>query len=98
MVRLPTEAPLFAGAVQIEAQYASTCSRCFGKIWPGDVLTKINGEWVAPCCAPEVANELEPELAPAKDEAPNVMPRGKTARDACTKCFIIHANGQTDCE
>lgn len=27
----------------------------------------------------------------------NVMPTGKTARDVCTKCFIIHPDNQTEC-
>lgn len=27
----------------------------------------------------------------------NVMPTGKTARDRCDQCFIVHATGQRDC-
>jgi hypothetical protein len=26
-----------------------------------------------------------------------VMPRGKTYRDRCDRCFIVHASGQTEC-
>lgn len=27
----------------------------------------------------------------------NVMPTGKTARDRCDQCFIIHTTNQTEC-
>jgi len=87
----------FVGPVEIDAQYHGNCGRCFGKVRPGDVLTRVDGEWLAQCCAPEALAELAVETKEKEPEI-KVLPRGKTAKDICMKCFIIHANGQTECE
>lgn len=31
------------------------------------------------------------------NRAPDVMPRGKTVKDRCDRCFLIHSTGQTEC-
>jgi hypothetical protein len=49
------------------------------------------------------ANDAAPEL-PAERRAGvvrtvDVMPRGKTARDRCDRCFLVHTEAQgDDCE
>jgi hypothetical protein len=43
--------------------------------------------------------EMVTESSDDRDHTPTTMPRGKTARDVCTRCFMVPAsNGVCGCE
>jgi hypothetical protein len=72
------------------ARFPGTCARCNQGFEVGTSVWYEEGELV--CCDVTTGDVLD------RREPIAVMPRGKTARDRCDKCFIVHASGQTQCE
>jgi hypothetical protein len=85
------------------ARYDGKCANCPTEIAKGDYIG-FNSKRRAICsdcvdeggsATPKDANEDPEEIViPTK----LVMPRGRTAADLCTKCFLIHCPTQIDCE
>jgi hypothetical protein len=77
------------------AQYPGTCGGCGSEIDAGDLVFYDGDTLVGDaCCAG--ADDLSVE---AKSTIAQVMPRGKTAKDKCPRCFQIPAsNGACGCD
>jgi hypothetical protein len=91
------------------AKYQGLCHGCGLVIYPDDEVFYLpGGDNVIgnECCGDKSDEDLTPQT-PLEDGLPAmdmdiprelVMPRGKTARDRCGKCFMIPAsNGSCDC-
>src|SRR5262245_36189767 len=84
------------------AKYAGACPSCEDDIDKGDMVSFVrtsSGRVVVhePCAGFDVSED--PEEKDVDHTNPRiVMPRGKTARDRCNGCFMIHSPGQTGCE
>lgn len=76
------------------ARYEAKCSGCEGMIFLGDNVTMIDTDrgriTVHVLCADGFATGTTPPSL--------VLPRGKTAADRCSSCFIVHSPGQDGCE
>lgn len=75
------------------AQFRGSCGTCGKRFEAGDQVgyTKddVNGEDILvalECCAGTGIEDIK-----------DLIPRGKTAKDACTLCFIIHSTNQVEC-
>ena len=87
-------------SIGFAARFAGRCGGC-GELFeagaqvfyapPDDVLT------VEECCGDAAQTEPRATLSEVTP-ADKVMPRGKTAKDRCDLCFIVHAAGQESCE
>jgi hypothetical protein len=83
------------------ARYHGLCFPCDQSIQQGDSIVNhpVHGyihedcQWDADSIA-----ESDPEPRNRSSHTPVTMPRGKTARDRCERCFLIHSTGQVDCE
>lgn len=98
------------GRRAFKAQYPGNCISCGVAILPGDQIFYAPGN-EAPsglgCCGDRPDDELtvvqrrdetESSENPA-DTIARVMPRGRTARDMCSRCFQIPAsNGTCGCD
>lgn len=73
------------------ARYPGTCGNCGQSFDVGDEIRRDGGTIVGTMCC-TIDGPREP------DHTPEVMPRGKTARDRCDRCFIVHGTGQVECE
>lgn len=85
-------------SIGFPARYAGRCGNCDESFAPGDevfyappdeTLTGVE------CCGH--VSESRP-ATPEVTLVDQVMPRGKTAKDRCDRCFIVHTPGQTGCE
>jgi len=86
---------------EFTARWPFTCA-CCGVVQPEGSLAQFGSDGVLRSIDPNHTDgELDYEDAPigaeSSSKAPEVMPRGKTVRDRCDRCFIIHASGQVDC-
>lgn len=69
------------------AQHRQRCGECQMMIEIGDQVSYNDGKIVGlDCCA----GLGHPDLK-------GLIPHGKTAKDACKTCFIIHASAQEEC-
>lgn len=103
-------APGTTGRRSFPAQYAGTCATCAAAILPGDALFYAPGNEAASgvdCCGDK--DDLDLMAVQRHDDggeggdltvdAATVMPRGRTARDACGRCFLVPAsNGACGCD
>lgn len=85
------------------ARFPGLCIPCGDAIEQGDEIThhEVCGFVHVHCV--ELANEEVPSLPRDRREpgirTNRVMPPGKTAKDRCGRCFIVHTPGQgDDCE
>lgn len=70
------------------AIYPGWCKECGVSFLPGDEIAASENYYVGhKCCKGE-----------GKDPNKTVMPTGKTKEDRCGDCFMIHSNGQEECE
>lgn len=78
------------------ARYHGICG-CGDEFYEGDMIGyNLSGTLFAQQCCGH-----SPEPTPNQERQPNirVMPTGKTKRDVCSRCFIIHTAAQGDeCE
>lgn len=96
-----------SGRRTFQAKYQGACHACQAMIYPDDDVFYVNDNLIGmECCGGKTDEELTPMVTledgmPAMDiEVPRelVMPRGRTARDRCGKCFMVPAsNGSCDC-
>lgn len=86
------------------ARYAGHCDPCDDEIKPGEfIIAHPDAGFIHEECAEYVGKAPESNGADSnsfnRGRAPiTVLPRGKTAKDRCNKCFIVHATNQTECE
>lgn len=74
--------------VWFAAKYRHRCSACNSPIEVGDMIAKVDGAYVGlECCTGTVNASFD-----------SLLPHGKTPKDACPKCFIVHSSMQTECE
>jgi hypothetical protein len=70
-----------------EAKYSGHCRNCSKTINIGDMIGYIEDELVGQqCCAGQDITTS------------SIMPTGKTTKDRCNSCYMIHSNGQVGCE
>jgi len=74
------------------------CRHCGEDIEEGDEMAYASDRQIVrrECCGDD---PQQPELITNPRNRPSeqrVMPTGKTKRDACSRCFIIHTAGQGD--
>ncbi len=91
-----------------EAKWDGVCSCCGETLHAGDQVRFMSDQIVGTCCdgEPPAGVELVELESPfdldvrSDTRLPGfeVMPRGKSAKDLCKLCFMIHAGGQTGCE
>lgn len=75
------------------AQYRGECAACGKWFHPGDNIGYlVDNELVGEECCAGIGTNLN-EWA-----FKNIWPTGKTIADMCPKCFLIHSEGQTECE
>lgn len=83
------------------ARYPGTCVGC-GNRFDISALVAYNEDdqlYGVECCGYLSMDEPGDIDAKAGREKIRVMPTGKSKRDACPRCFIIHTAGQGDeCE
>jgi hypothetical protein len=76
------------------------CGQCKTPIHEGDEIAYLDDTLIRrECCAETGMYLSDTELANAnrgRVDRVLVMPRGKTAKDRCPRCFIIHTVGQGD--
>lgn len=93
------------------ARYSSgNCMSCGGLVHKGDRIALVGDQILGDCCE-EVRHDLfddpGPQGVPGRADDPfeeparrttvrEVMPPGRTARDACPRCFIVHTIPQGD--
>lgn len=76
-----------AGVRWFNARFPGTCEGCGTRFSLNALVGYIEGKIRGyDCCAGTGIQTIK-----------DVMPYGKTAADKCGVCFIIHANGQTEC-
>jgi hypothetical protein len=86
------------------AQYHGHCKPCDDEIKRGEFIVmhpRVGA--VHEECAENVGKdpEINDEDFDSSDHGRTpieVLPRGRTAKDRCDKCFIIHTPGQDGCE
>jgi hypothetical protein len=91
-----------------KADYAGTCSECQSSFRTGTEVAYLQstGELIAACCinseiaaADAVASGGDfDSFTPGHTPGIAVLPRGKTKKDMCPSCFIVHSPGQNGCE
>ncbi len=74
------------------ARFDGKCAACKKQFLAGDLIGYVTHE--------DTGTHLVGLLCCEGNgtEIPEVMPRSKTAKDICMSCFVIHANGQKECE
>lgn len=88
---------------EFPARFPGTCRAC-GDPFPLGAMVRYNADDELVCC--EGTDMLNGESNGADFDSFNrgrtpgivVMPRGKTAKDKCGLCFMVHASGQVECE
>lgn len=85
-----------------KAQYTSDCLGCGSQIDKGNVITFVHterGRVVVHLGCEENALPTGPRHDDSEHVSiAEVMPRGKTAKDKCDRCFMVHSPGQNGCE
>lgn len=85
------------------ARYQSLCIPCGEEIKRGEMIVlHPDAAYVHEECAEDVGKVVESNGADFdsfnRGRAPiAVLPRGKTAKDKCDRCFIVHASNQVEC-
>lgn len=69
------------------AKHPGMCTGCGAQFKEGVDIAYLDGAIVARDCCAGTGVRLE-----------QVMPRGKSTKDACPECFLIHSTLQTECE
>lgn len=88
----------------IVARYDGLCGNCREPYSKGDHIVNNGDNGYVPVDCGCLEDMSEPTggdevgYRERRRKLADFMPRGKTARDACPKCFIIHATGQKECE
>jgi hypothetical protein len=83
------------------ARYDGMCLPCGEPIVQGESITNHpDAGYVHEDCAEDVGKtpQTAVERRVRDDPARATMPRGKTARDRCDRCFMVHSPGQAGCE
>lgn len=87
------------------AKYNGLCNPCGEDIKPGEfIIAHPDAGFIHEECTEYIGkvsqdDAEDPERSIRDRTARPVLPRGKTAKDRCNKCFIIHTVGQGDqCE
>lgn len=83
------------------ARYSGLCIPCGEDIKPGEsIINHSDAGYIHEECAENVGKVAQTHDAreAAVHRTRPVMPTGKTAKDRCNKCFIIHTAGQDGCE
>jgi hypothetical protein len=84
------------------AKFRGLCLPCGEDIHVGDFIRSHNeAGYVHEECFDEVGTDLPFRSESRKEDEPIInaaLPRGKSAKDRCDKCFMIHASGQEECE
>lgn len=81
------------GSNPFEARYPGVCAACGDPFERGTIVRYDSDDNVV-CCT---TTDDHTASAGHDDQIP-VMPHGKTARDVCPHCYMIHASGQVECE
>ncbi len=84
------------------AKFPGSCARCGTPFDAGADVFYVGGDLYASDGCEDITEEsIGAEFDSfTRGRTPGiaVMPRGKTKRDRCDKCFMIHASGQVECE
>jgi hypothetical protein len=83
-----------------QARHKTVCDSCGDDIHPGDPITGVTGVgFVHEGCVEDAskAPQMGTPRQRAVDLTVTTMPRGKTARDRCDDCFMVHSPGQDGC-
>lgn len=83
------------GSNPFRARYPGVCPAC-GDPYERGMMVRYNGNDEIVCCDEEGSGF--DSFTPGRTPGIAVMPRGKTKRDVCGACFMIHASGQVECE
>jgi hypothetical protein len=97
---MPATPSFMPGDPGFAARYPGICCRCGNRIDVSDLIAYDEDDAIygIECCG-DVVPDAEPFTAKKGVEPIRVMPTGKTKRDACSRCFIIHTTAQGDeCE
>ena len=78
------------------AAVAGKCGICATTYHAGEKVTRAeDGLTVAISCCGDLLNESESDdLTDRSTKLPPVMPRGKSKKDMCSKCFQIPASSE----
>ena len=71
------------------ARYRGYCWECKSDINVGDVISSANGK---------VRHDKCESRALFEENTIVKLPRNRTVKDRCDRCFIIHPEHQEDCE
>lgn len=74
------------------AKFPGECAGCGQRFESGDEVMYRDDEL---CIAHECESPADITISRNKIR---VMPHGRTAKDKCPRCFIVHASGQVECE
>jgi hypothetical protein len=83
------------------ARFHGLCMPCGEDIQVGEsIANHPDHGYIHEDCWGDADNipQMPGERRSPRDHTPVTMPRGKTAKDRCGRCFIVHASGQVDCE
>lgn len=87
------------------AQYPGLCLPCGQDIRPGEsIVNDREVGYIHEDCVDDVGKVGVESNGAGFDSFTRgrppitVLPRGKTGKDRCDKCFIVHASGQVECE
>lgn len=82
-----------------QAKYRSLCVPCGEDIQPGEYITNhAEHGYIHEECTDVESPQHHGEPSPPSSRTIVTMPRGKTARDRCEQCFMVHATNQRECE
>lgn len=83
------------------ARYRDVCFPCGQAIEPGDSITNHPDHgYIHEDCSwdADTGPQMSREPRRTSDHTTSTMPRGKTAKDRCGLCFMVHSPGQDGCE
>lgn len=85
------------------ARFSTLCLPCDSLIEPGDECVRHDEVGTIHLhCLDKVDEHIAGQPAERREgvvRTIDVMPRGKTARDSCNRCFLVHTPAQgDDCE
>jgi hypothetical protein len=86
--------------IPFPASYNGLCIACGEDIKRGEMIVISDVGYVHEECREDVgkAPEATTERRSSDPDHTATIPRGKTAKDRCGSCFIIHTPGQEGCE
>lgn len=86
--------------MSFQAKYKGFCIPCDEDIFPGEWITDHpkHGYIHEECTDIEAPSQKREKATPDGSPRVDVLPRGKTAKDRCNRCFMVHSTGQADCE